>query len=69
SDANDQQSRVVAQLFDGLDFRRFQIAIPQIAIDDVAAIPRLLEFGEQLGQMMVNDETDPDVDLPVYKLV
>ncbi len=69
SDANDQQSRIVDQLFGGIDFRRFQIPIEPIAVDDIAALPRLLAYGDQLGQMILNDETDPDLQKPVYKAV
>ncbi|MBI3914221.1 MAG: patatin-like phospholipase family protein [Chloroflexi bacterium] len=69
SDANDQQSRVVDQLFTGMDFRRFQISIEKIDLDDVAALDRLVEHGKRFGEMMVNDETDPDLQTPVYKVV
>ncbi len=68
SDANDQQSRIVAELFAGIDFRRFQIPIEKIDLDDVAAIPRLLDYGDKLGRMILNDETDPDVHKPVYRI-
>lgn len=59
SDANDQQVRVVQDLFPGLDFRRFQVDLePPIEIDDPAGIPELTRWGEKLGQMILNDQVD-----------
>jgi uncharacterized protein len=69
SDANDQQARIVDQFFPGLDFRRFQIVTPNFAVDQVSQIDSLVEFGKQLGQMILNDETDPDLLRPTYKAV
>ncbi len=68
SDANTQQARVVDQLFPGLDFRRFQIETGAIALDDVSAIPRLIDYGKKLGEMILNDQTDPDVGERGYKI-
>ncbi len=68
SDANDQQSRVVDQLFAGMDFRRFQINIEKIDLDDVSALERLVEHGKRFGEMIVNDETDPDLRRAMYKV-
>ncbi|MGE5261750.1 MAG: patatin-like phospholipase family protein [Acidobacteriota bacterium] len=68
TDSNDQQARVVKQFFDGLDFRRFQVPIERIELDDISAIDRLLAYGETLGKMMLADQTDPELDLPVYQI-
>ncbi len=67
SDAGDQQSRIVQQLFTGLDFRRFQISTAPIALDDVAQVGKLIEYGEKFGQMILSDQTDPDLNVPVYR--
>ena len=67
SDAGDQQARIVDQFFTGLDLRRFQIVTEQIALDDIAQVDRLIEYGEQFGQMILNDQTDPDLQKPVYR--
>jgi predicted acylesterase/phospholipase RssA len=67
SDAGDQQARIVDQFFTGLDLRRFQIVTEQIAFDDIAQVVRLIEYGEQFGQMILNDLTDPDLQKPVYR--
>ncbi len=67
SDAGDQQARIVDQFFTGLDFRRFQIVTEPITLDDIAQVDRLIEYGEQFGQMILNDQTDPDLVKPVYR--
>ena len=58
SDANDQQVRVVRQFFEELDFRRFQIDIEPIELDDVSKIGQLIAYGQRLGEMVLNDEVD-----------
>ena len=58
--ANDQQVNVVKQFFPDLDFRRFQINIPLIEMDDVSKMNELTEYGKKLGQMILNDEADTD---------
>jgi patatin-like phospholipase/acyl hydrolase len=63
--ANDQQVRLVKDFFPDLDFRRFQINIPLIEMDDVTKMKELTEYGQQLGQMIVNDQTDPEADRPL----
>ena len=67
SDAGDQQARIVDQFFTGLDLRRFQIITEPITLDDIAQVDRLIEYGEQFGQMILNDQTDPDLQKPVYR--
>jgi hypothetical protein len=58
SDASDQQVRVVRKFFPGLDFRRFQLDIDPIEMDDVTKIDDLVEYGRQLGDKMLRDEDD-----------
>jgi len=60
--ADDQQVQVVHAFFDQLDFRRFQVNLNQaIAMDDSSMIPQLTGYGEQLGNMILNDITDNNV--------
>jgi predicted acylesterase/phospholipase RssA len=57
--ANDQQVHLVETFFDGLDFRRFQVNLNEkIAMDDPAAIPKLVRYGAQMAEKIMNDETD-----------
>ncbi|HID61195.1 MAG TPA: hypothetical protein EYP49_00385 [Anaerolineae bacterium] len=58
SDASDQQVRVVQQFFEKLDFRRFQIDIEPIELDDPSKIDQLTAYGQKLGEMVLNDEVD-----------
>ncbi len=67
SDASDQQVRVVQQFFEELDFRRFQIDIEPIEMDDPSKIDRLTAYGQKLGEMMLNDETDAYAVRPARK--
>jgi len=61
SDANDQQVRVVQRFFEEMDFRRFQINIEPIKMDDPSKADQLTACGEKLGQMILNDEVDTEV--------
>jgi uncharacterized protein len=57
--AADQQVDLVNKLFNGLDFRRFQVDLRTvIQMDDPSYIPELIHYGEELGKMMLNDQTD-----------
>ena len=57
--AADQQVDLVNKLFPGLDFRRFQVDLGQaIPLDDLSMIQQLTAYGEQLGDMILNDQTD-----------
>jgi len=57
--ASDQQVHLVKTLFDGLDFRRFQVDLKEsIERDDPSAIPELVKYGEEMGQMILNDQYD-----------
>ncbi len=59
SSASDQQVVVVEDFFKKLDFRRFQVDMREnIEMDDIHHIAQLLEYGEQLGEMVLNDEVD-----------
>ena len=63
--ANDQQVHTVKQFFPDLDFRRFQINIPSIEMDDVSKMKELTEYGKQLGQMILNDRVDVEPERPM----
>ncbi|MBI4788930.1 MAG: patatin-like phospholipase family protein [Chloroflexi bacterium] len=69
TDAGDQQSRVVKELFQGMDFRRFQITTEPISLDDVSKIEQLIEYGDKFGHMILNDQTDPELNEPIYRAV
>lgn len=59
SDASDQQVRLVQQFFKDMDFRRFQIDIEQhIPLDDPSKMNLLIEYGNKLGQMILEGQTD-----------
>jgi predicted acylesterase/phospholipase RssA len=62
--ADDQQVHLVRHFFAELDFRRFQVDLEEpIAMDDAGAIDELTRYGDQLGRKILNDETDPSMDL------
>ena len=62
--AADQQVDLVQKLFDHLDFRRFQVDLKRvIQMDDPSSIPELIHYGEELGRMMLNDQTDRAMDI------
>jgi predicted acylesterase/phospholipase RssA len=57
--ASDQQVRIVETFFKKLDFRRFQVDMSEpLAMDDPTIIPVLVEYGKQMGQMILDDKTD-----------
>jgi hypothetical protein len=57
--ATDQQVHLVKTFFPNLDFRRFQVDLKEsIEMDDPSAIPELVKYGEELGQMILNDQYD-----------
>jgi predicted acylesterase/phospholipase RssA len=64
SDASDQQVRLVQQFFEELDFRRFQIDIEPIEMDDASKMDQLTAYGQELGEMVLNDEVDTYVIRP-----
>jgi hypothetical protein len=63
-DATHQQVHLVHRFFKELDFRRFQIDLDEpIAMDDTSAINKLTEYGERMGQKILNDEWEP-IEMP-----
>ncbi len=59
SSASDQQVRIVETFFKKIDFRRFQVDLKEILpMDDPSHIPELLEYGRQLGTMILEDQID-----------
>jgi len=57
--ADDQQVHLVRTFFEQLDFRRFQVDLPEpIEMDDPSKIPELTAYGDELGRKILNDETD-----------
>jgi hypothetical protein len=57
--ADDQQVRLVETFFQDLDFRRFQVDLSEaIPMDDPLQIPKLIEYGDKMGNMILNDQMD-----------
>ena len=57
--ASDQQVRLVDTFFSKLDFRRFQVDMEEaLPMDDPAALPILIEYGIQMGKMILSDHED-----------
>jgi hypothetical protein len=57
--AADQQVDLVNKLFTGLDFRRFQVDLQEsIPLDGISKVDELTAYGEQLGNMILADQTD-----------
>jgi predicted acylesterase/phospholipase RssA len=57
--ADDQQVHLVETFFQDLDFRRFQVDLSEaIPMDDPRQIPKLIEYGEKMGNMILNDQVD-----------
>ncbi len=66
--ASDQQVVLVQSFFKQLDFRRFQVDLKQdIQMDDPTYIPELLEYGRQLGNMILKDELDSVIKIKPVK--
>jgi hypothetical protein len=62
--ADDQQVHLVRHFFEDLDFRRFQIDLQEpLAMDDPSKVQELTQYGDQLGRKILNDETDPAMNL------
>jgi hypothetical protein len=65
--SDDRQVHLVSTFFRELDFRRFQVPfVKTIDMDDASeeAVSALLRYGDELGRRMLNDETDPQQDIP-----
>jgi len=57
--ADDQQVHLVDTFFNDLDFRRFQVDLSEaIPMDDPRQIPKLIEYGDKMGTMILNDQVD-----------
>jgi predicted acylesterase/phospholipase RssA len=57
--AGDQQVNLVKTFFELLDFRRFQVDLStSIPMDDPRQIPKLVEYGKTLGEMILSDRLD-----------
>jgi patatin-like phospholipase/acyl hydrolase len=57
--AEDQQVNLVETFFKTLDFRRFQVDLDEpVGMDDATKIPRLAQYGETMGKMILNDTFD-----------
>lgn len=64
SSASDQQVHLVESFFKKLDFRRFQVDLKDnIQMDDASCIPELLEYGTQMGNMILEDKLDSVIKL------
>lgn len=62
--AYDQQVHLVRTFFSKLDFRRFQVDLHKpIAMDDPKKIPILTAYGDELGQMLIEDDLDRALDI------
>ena len=58
--SDDQQVHLVETFFKEMDFRRFQVNLDgSYPMDDPDKIPELTAFGDQMGEMIINDQTDP----------
>jgi predicted acylesterase/phospholipase RssA len=57
--AGDQQVHLVETFFPDLDFRRFQVDLNEVLpLDNPLQIPKLVQYGELLGKMILNDQYD-----------
>jgi patatin-like phospholipase/acyl hydrolase len=66
--ADDQQVNLVNTFFDLLDFRRFQVDLHQpIEMDDPSKITQLSGYGEDLGNMILNDVFDSSMQVMAAK--
>ncbi len=64
--ADDQQVHLVSTFFTTLDFRRFQVDLRSpLEMDEPRNIPALTSYGEELGRKILNDETDPPVEIAI----
>jgi patatin-like phospholipase/acyl hydrolase len=58
--ADDQQVHLVNTFFKQLDFRRFQVDLREpIELDDADKIAELIQYGEELGRHILDDQIDP----------
>ncbi len=61
-DSNDQQVRLVQQIFPDIDFRRFQVEMDPLPTGVFPSeIPALTQWGDVMGEMILNDQVDTKV--------
>ncbi len=66
--ADEQQVNLVKTFFKELDFRRFQVDLGEnINMDDPSKIPQLTAYGETMGRMILNDQTDASMHVTARK--
>ena len=66
--ADDQQVHLVRTFFKDLDFRRFQVNLDgTYPMDEPEKIPELTEYGNQLGTMILADQTDGAMGIQAIK--
>lgn len=57
--ADEQQMQATATLYEGLDFRRFQVDLREnIGMDGAEKIPELEGYGDELWEKILNDQTE-----------
>lgn len=62
--ADDQQVHLVDTFFEELDFRRFQVDLRDpIGMDDATKIPELTAYGDEMGWMILHDQTDEAMEI------
>ena len=68
--ADDQQVHLVNTFFSDLDFRRFQVDLAEdIPLDDIGHQTELERYGEILWHMILDDRTDPILELEAGHLL
>ena len=68
--SNDQQVNVVDTFFKELDFRRFQVDMREsIELDDPSQLPALIKYGDEMGEMVLNDRYDRAQDIKVMRAI
>jgi predicted acylesterase/phospholipase RssA len=66
--ADDQQVHLVMNFFKDLDFRRFQVNLDgPYPMDAPEKIPELTEYGNQLGELIIADQTDGAMGIRPFK--
>jgi predicted acylesterase/phospholipase RssA len=66
--SDDQQVHLVNTFFKQLDFRRFQVNLNELyPLDEPDKIPELTGYGDQLGEMILSDQTDQAMEIQPNK--
>lgn len=64
--ADDQQVQATATLYEGLDFRRFQVDLREnIGMDAADKIPELVRYGDELWGKILNDQAEAAPDFRI----